>query len=42
MVLWIPEAVSPETAHEKPLASRVQKTQTGKYFKQNVTKDENN
>lgn len=44
MVLWIPEAVSPETADEKPLAYafRVQKTGTEKCFKLNVTKDKNN
>ena len=42
MVPWLPEIVSPETAHEKPLASRVQKTGTEKCFKLNVTKDENN
>ena len=44
MVPWLPEVVSPEIAHEKPLAyaSRVQKKGTGKCFKLNVTKDENN
>ena len=44
MVLWIPEAVSPETADEKPLAYafRVQKKGTEKCFKLNVTKDKNN
>lgn len=29
MVPWLPDIVSPETAFEKPLASRVQKKEKG-------------